>query len=51
MAQCRRNVNKLLILKLQEHQGHKFFQEQFGIPTFCDLCSNIMEKGHNCQST
>ncbi|XP_053405798.1 unconventional myosin-IXAb-like isoform X4 [Mercenaria mercenaria] len=35
-----------------EYQGHKFSQVQFGIPTFCELCSNIiwiMEKGHVCQ--
>ncbi|KAJ8304274.1 hypothetical protein KUTeg_017857 [Tegillarca granosa] len=35
-----------------EFLGHKFTQVQFGIPTFCELCSNIMwimEKGSVCQ--
>ncbi|KAK3592955.1 hypothetical protein CHS0354_036814 [Potamilus streckersoni] len=35
-----------------EYSGHKFSQVQFGIPTFCELCSKtiwILEKGHVCQ--
>ncbi|XP_021359295.1 unconventional myosin-IXa-like isoform X9 [Mizuhopecten yessoensis] len=35
-----------------EYQGHKFSLVQFGIPTFCEFCSNIiwiMEKGSVCQ--
>ncbi|XP_052282643.1 unconventional myosin-IXa-like isoform X3 [Dreissena polymorpha] len=35
-----------------EHQGHKMTQVQFGIPTYCELCSSIiwiMEKGYVCQ--
>ncbi|XP_041367346.1 unconventional myosin-IXAa-like isoform X3 [Gigantopelta aegis] len=35
-----------------EHLGHKFFQVQFNIPTFCEYCSSliwIMEKGQVCQ--
>ncbi|KAL5004156.1 hypothetical protein ScPMuIL_017612 [Solemya velum] len=35
-----------------EIMGHKFTQVQFGIPTFCEYCSNliwIMEKGSVCQ--
>ncbi|KAL3866507.1 hypothetical protein ACJMK2_043800 [Sinanodonta woodiana] len=35
-----------------EYSGHRFSQVQFGIPTFCELCSKtiwILEKGHVCQ--
>ncbi|XP_052795146.1 unconventional myosin-IXAa-like isoform X4 [Mya arenaria] len=35
-----------------DHQGHRFLQGQFGIPTFCEMCSNIiwsLEKGYVCQ--
>lgn len=36
----------------QEFLGHKYSLTQFGIPTFCEFCSNIiwiMEKGSVCQ--
>lgn len=36
----------------QEYLGHKYSLTQFGIPTFCEFCSNIiwiMEKGSVCQ--
>ncbi|XP_069137072.1 unconventional myosin-IXb-like isoform X5 [Argopecten irradians] len=47
-AQKRENKKKDVL----EYQGHKFSQVQFGIPTFCEFCSNIiwiMEKGSVCQ--
>ncbi|XP_071169203.1 unconventional myosin-IXb-like isoform X27 [Mytilus edulis] len=37
---------------IYEVMGHKFMLVQFGIPTFCEYCSNllwIMEKGSVCQ--
>ncbi|XP_056022909.1 unconventional myosin-IXa-like isoform X21 [Ostrea edulis] len=37
---------------LYEYLGHKYSLTQFGIPTFCEFCSNIiwiMEKGSVCQ--
>lgn len=41
-----------LVESLKEFLGHKYCLTQFGIPTFCEFCSNIiwiMEKGSVCQ--